>query len=315
MGSVLQILKLTTNSSNALSQVNVGGEGMSESESDKIKQNIGASYDFFSSFGSSFWNWGMDQHAVHQKLAREIPNYDQYGSDGCSEQLYFYTFNKIPRVAGQVRKVLEVGSGTGAGLNFISRLEAGSEFVGLDISQKAVARANGTFARPGALSFVHGDAERLPFPDGEFDAVINVESSHNYPNLGKFIAEVARVLRPGGYFSHVDMYSTQRREAMNQCKTQTKDRLVWLEEEDVTDHVKASIRKRLSPNSVFLKRLKANTPRSVRPLVKSGIGAWFVKDRSSIDILSKLLSRRDDRSTNLQAEIRTYAHTLAKKAP
>jgi ubiquinone/menaquinone biosynthesis C-methylase UbiE len=48
------------------------------------------------------------------------------------------------------------------------------------------------------LDFVHGDAESLPFSDGSFDAVINVEASHAYPRLTRFLEEVVRVLRPGG---------------------------------------------------------------------------------------------------------------------
>jgi ubiquinone/menaquinone biosynthesis C-methylase UbiE len=45
---------------------------------------------------------------------------------------------------------------------------------------------------------VHGDAENLPFPQVSFDAVINVESAHCYGSIERFLAEVHRVLRPGG---------------------------------------------------------------------------------------------------------------------
>jgi SAM-dependent methyltransferase len=38
-----------------------------------------------------------------------------------------------------------------------------------------------------------------------FDAVINVEASHCYPSLPRFLAEVARVLRPGGHFLYADV--------------------------------------------------------------------------------------------------------------
>ena len=55
------------------------------------------------------------------------------------------------------------------------------------------------------VDFVHGDAEKLPFPDESFDAVINVESSGAYPHFSRFLAEVARVLRPGGHFLYADL--------------------------------------------------------------------------------------------------------------
>ena len=60
------------------------------------------------------------------------------------------------------------------------------------------------------LDFVHGDAENLPFADESFDAVINVEASHAYPRLSRFLAEVARVLRPGGHFLYTDFRGRQR---------------------------------------------------------------------------------------------------------
>jgi ubiquinone/menaquinone biosynthesis C-methylase UbiE len=45
---------------------------------------------------------------------------------------------------------------------------------------------------------VQGDAQNLPFPDQSFDAVINVEASHIYPEFERFVGEVARVLPPEG---------------------------------------------------------------------------------------------------------------------
>ncbi len=55
------------------------------------------------------------------------------------------------------------------------------------------------------LDFVQGNAENLPFPDQSFDAVINIEASHLYPQFPRFLAEVARVLRPGGHFLYADI--------------------------------------------------------------------------------------------------------------
>ena len=59
-------------------------------------------------------------------------------------------------------------------------------------------------ARPG-LRFVQGDAEALPFGDASFDAVLNVESAHWYPDVARFLAEVFRVLRPGGFLLLADV--------------------------------------------------------------------------------------------------------------
>jgi ubiquinone/menaquinone biosynthesis C-methylase UbiE len=60
------------------------------------------------------------------------------------------------------------------------------------------------------LNFVQGNAENLPFADESFDAVLNIESANNYPQFRRFLAEVARVLRPGGHFLCADLRLRER---------------------------------------------------------------------------------------------------------
>ena len=70
-------------------------------------------------------------------------------------------------------------------------------------SKLAVAFCKKRHHLPG-LDFVEGNAQDLPFPDQSFDAVLNVEASHLYPHFPRFLAEVARVLTPGGHFLYAD---------------------------------------------------------------------------------------------------------------
>ena len=95
------------------------------------------------------------------------------------------------------RDVLEVGSGRGGGASYISRRLQPQSMTGLDFSGKAVDLCNRHRRVPG-LAFVCGDALSMPFPDASFDAVVNIESSHCYEDMGQFLSEVNRVLRPGG---------------------------------------------------------------------------------------------------------------------
>lgn len=61
------------------------------------------------------------------------------------------------------------------------------------------ARAFADAAPPGAsLVFVRADGLRLPFPDGAFDRVICSEVLEHVPDYGAMLAEIERVLRPGG---------------------------------------------------------------------------------------------------------------------
>eukprot|EP00658_Telonema_sp_P-2_P070432 TRINITY_DN59948_c0_g1_i1.p1 TRINITY_DN59948_c0_g1~~TRINITY_DN59948_c0_g1_i1.p1 ORF type:complete len:207 (-),score=33.09 TRINITY_DN59948_c0_g1_i1:316-936(-) len=52
--------------------------------------------------------------------------------------------------------------------------------------------------------FVQGDASALPFQAESFDVVLNVESSHDYPEFEDFVTEVGRVLAPLGTFFIAD---------------------------------------------------------------------------------------------------------------
>ena len=115
-------------------------------------------------------------------------------------QLYDLVAGAVP-LAG--RDVLEVGCGRGGGAAYVARYLKPRRMVAIDLSPRAVALCRARFAVP-ALSFDVGDAERLPYGNGSFDAVLNVESSHCYGHLAAFLGEVRRVLRPGGAFLYAD---------------------------------------------------------------------------------------------------------------
>src|SRR5262249_9600516 len=107
------------------------------------------------------------------------------------------------------KDVLEVGCGRGGGAAFIAESYAPRSMIGVDLAESAVAFCRLRHRLPG-LSFFKGDAENLPFPAATFDVVVNVESSHNYPDMDRFLQEVARVLRPGGSFLIADNRPKQR---------------------------------------------------------------------------------------------------------
>jgi SAM-dependent methyltransferase len=116
--------------------------------------------------------------------------------------LYHQAVEGLPVAGG---RVLEIGSGRGGGSRYLARYYAPASVVGLDYSPETVRRARRLNADTQSLSFEIGDAEKLPFADGSFDVVVNVESSHCYGNVPAFASEVARVLVPGGWFTFADM--------------------------------------------------------------------------------------------------------------
>ncbi|MCB1224271.1 MAG: class I SAM-dependent methyltransferase [Verrucomicrobiales bacterium] len=101
------------------------------------------------------------------------------------------------------REVLEVSCGHGGGASWLCRRYHPASYCGLDLNPAGIRFCRERHRLPN-LCFEQGDAQRLPFPDAAFDAVINVEASHCYPDFAAFLEEVRRVLRPGGCFLYAD---------------------------------------------------------------------------------------------------------------
>jgi len=94
--------------------------------------------------------------------------------------------------AARPTRILEVGCGWGELAEWVGR-ETGAEVVAVDLSPRMVelARERGVDARI-------GDVQALPFADGEFDVAIAAWMLYHVPDLDRGVAELARVLRPGG---------------------------------------------------------------------------------------------------------------------
>jgi ubiquinone/menaquinone biosynthesis C-methylase UbiE len=126
-----------------------------------------------------------------------------------------YCMQMYRQVVGTVdlhnQDVLEVGCGRGGGAAYVKRAFQPRSLIGIDIASRAI-RFCRDYHQAEGLSFFQGDAEALPFGDHSFDAVINIESSFSYGHIDRFLREVFRVLRPGGYFLLADYREKQRME-------------------------------------------------------------------------------------------------------
>jgi SAM-dependent methyltransferase len=93
-------------------------------------------------------------------------------------------------------RILDLGAGEGQ----IARLaaDAGSTVVGVDPTWAQMAEAQ---SRGGGPSYAQAPASSLPFPDAAFDAVVACLVFEHIDPLEPAVAEVARVLRPGGRFA------------------------------------------------------------------------------------------------------------------
>jgi ubiquinone/menaquinone biosynthesis C-methylase UbiE len=104
-------------------------------------------------------------------------------------------------------RVLDVASGVGTSAIFLAQI-FGCQVVGIDFAVQNVDRANANAAEAGLTGLVQfkvGDAERLPFDDNEFDALICECAFCTFPSKPEAANEFARVLRPGGKIGLSDL--------------------------------------------------------------------------------------------------------------
>lgn len=94
-------------------------------------------------------------------------------------------------------RVLDVGSGQGIDLAGYAR--GGADPTGIDLTPRHVELANAHLAALGLEGrAILGDGERLPFADESFDRVSSNGVLHHTPDIESALAEIARVLKPGG---------------------------------------------------------------------------------------------------------------------
>lgn len=155
--------------------------------------------------------------------------------------------------------VLEVGCGRGGGASYISRYLKPAKITAIDIAKNAIALARQNHQETN-LHFMQGNAEKLPFASESFDVVMNVESSHAYGSVPRFLSEVKRVLKKGGYFLCTDLRDP---EGMAVLKTHFESSgLKMLAEENITINVINAIEKE---DSTKQQRINQHVARWMRP--------------------------------------------------
>ena len=128
----------------------------------------------------------------------------------------FYEGPLLRKLGGSVPggTVLEIGCGQGAGVDVIFRRFDAAHVCGIDLDPVQIERARkrllGKYA--GRVTLMQGDAERLPFANTSFDAVFDFGALHHVPDWQRSIAEIRRVLKPGGtlFFEEVTRAALQR---------------------------------------------------------------------------------------------------------
>ena len=194
-------------------------------------------------------NWGLWEPSWHRCVGAN--------SEPAQANLYLRLCD-LGDIVWKGSRVLEVGSGRGHGARLVSDCFCPASVVGLDLVPEQTASSARRLARDGPcpLRYETGDAEQLPFAAQSYDVVLSVESSHAYPNFTAFVANVHRVLRPGGSLLLTDFRDVDElpsfRKVLDAHFGVPKVR-------DISDQVAQSLRKDIStqdaPRSRLVQRL------------------------------------------------------------
>jgi ubiquinone/menaquinone biosynthesis C-methylase UbiE len=131
------------------------------------------------------------------------PGHDR-GSAAYFEQIerrryrwHYHLVRLFATLRGSRSRLLEVGSGMG--LDSVQLARCGFSVTAVDLTDVAVGLARQYAAYRGVtIDFLVGNAERLEFADASFDVVYSFGVLHHTPDIEAAVAEVYRVLRPGG---------------------------------------------------------------------------------------------------------------------
>ena len=105
--------------------------------------------------------------------------------------------------------VLDVGSGGGIDSILAANLVSpGGRVIGIDVIEEMLTRARANAAAAGVgdcCEFIHGEMEAIPLPSDSVDAVISNGVINLSPRKSRVLAELYRVLRPGGRLTMADL--------------------------------------------------------------------------------------------------------------
>jgi ubiquinone/menaquinone biosynthesis C-methylase UbiE len=104
---------------------------------------------------------------------------------------------------GAGERILEIGYGHGRTLLAAARRTADAHLAGIDVAPtaaRAAARRCRALVEAGRLDLRTGDGAELPWDDATFDAAFSVHTLYFWSDPARPLAELHRVLRPGGRF-------------------------------------------------------------------------------------------------------------------
>lgn len=140
----------------------------------------------------------MIESKIDSTEYRPFPN--EEGRNTRQSQLEIPALVRALRLPTDVR-ILEIGCGRGIALPVLDRLCSPRRLVGLDIDEELLVEAADNLREHGTRAELHGgDVRQMPFADEAFDVIIDFGTLYHIARPRAALAEIARVLAPGGTF-------------------------------------------------------------------------------------------------------------------
>jgi ubiquinone/menaquinone biosynthesis C-methylase UbiE len=165
---------------------------------------------------------------------------------------HFQLYNTVTKgVDFKNKELMEVGCGRGGGCYFLKEYLKAAKVTGVDLSANNIKIANKLVGSED-VTFSRQNAEEINFPPASLDGVVNLESSHCYPNRKAFYKGVYSLLKSGGYFVYADIMMSNNVSRIREyiCSLGFK-----LEREtDITEGVVLSLQEKQVKRFSFLKK-------------------------------------------------------------
>ena len=154
--------------------------------------------------------------------ARRGARFDRWASTYDASPLQPALFAPVHQTALQLaqhlvpdaRRVLDVGCGTGRLLRQARRRYRLAELVGVDLARGMLAAAMAATTSELGIRYLHAGAEHLPFTSEVFDLVFATMSVRHWTDQAAGIAEIGRVLSPGGVLVLADVFPSSPRQTL-----------------------------------------------------------------------------------------------------
>ena len=147
---------------------------------------------------------------------RDVDRFDRWATSYDRHWMQRVVFEPVQRTVLDLAQlevpgpgaILDVGCGTGRLLRSAEGRFPQAELVGVDPAPQMVRQAQASAGEGSSIQFQQGAAEELPFRDGRFDLVFSTLTFHHWSDQPRAVAEIARVLAPGGRWLLADFLAT-----------------------------------------------------------------------------------------------------------